>query len=151
MRQALICLLAIVCLGMGLADKQLSIKGVAPGLNTTELEGVKGKPDAIQADIYKFDHGETIVRVKDEEVVFVSGFDLEARGHSLALYGVSREYLERTLGKPQRIYVKGPISTYLYPGANADAGVMLNYDSVAGFMLQQPGTLGPTLEQAGYR
>lgn len=151
MRKLLVGLLALLCLGAALEDKMVSLGGVSPGMSAAEVEKVKGQPDrVVQGDLLVFDHGLVMVRLKDDRVVYVAGFDLEQSGRSMALKGVAREYARRRLGEPGGTYLKGEVTTWLYPAGNADVGVMVSGSSVAGFVLQEPGTLGATLKQAGY-
>lgn len=152
MRNVLVCLLAVICLGAGLEQKMVSLGGVSPGMTGAEVENLKGKPDrVVDGDLQIYDHGLVMVRLKDDRVVYVAGFDLEQSGRSMALKGVAAEYARRRLGDPSGTYLKGEVTTWLYPAGNADVGVMLSGSSVAGFLLQEPGTLGATLQQAGYQ
>lgn len=152
MKRAFFVLLALLCLGAGLTDKAVSIGGAYPGQSAADLETVKGQPESVvQGDLMVYNKGQVMVRVKDGEVVYVAGWDLESSGRSLQLKGVASDYVRRTLGPPQQVYTKGALDCWLYPGSNADVGVLVQQHVVAGYILQHPGTLLPTLEQAGYR
>lgn len=140
------------------SETPLELDGLVLLMSEADLARKLGPPEREVDDQVRLYGGNTLVRVRDGQVVNLSVFDptgsckLAQGGRNLARTGTPEEKLRKDFGAPSATYARPdkPLRTLLYTSRWADLGVVVHSGQVVGFMLAEPGRMAGALTDTGY-
>ncbi len=141
------------------AEQDFYLNDLRLFMTSSELEDILGDVGRSVDDGFNVYSDTVVIRLRDGLAVNISvtgelySWKLQRDGIVYATIGDAKNTVLKRLGDPFARYVRPdkPWEIYLYASRNADIGLFMINDQVAGFMLTEPGLLGFSLMYKGFK